>query len=349
MDRGEGTMLKNNRQKVILKDVAEKAGVSISTVSRVLNNSATISQKVRKKIFAVSRALHYYPNVIARALVTRRSFTIALVVPSLSFMGGDFFQEILIGIEHELSNRFYNLLLTRLKGTEKNTFMSTVNSGVIDGALVLGDTLSAGDIRQLNTLNIPIVLLNRKAPASGISCVYINNEEGGFLAGEHLIQHGYKKLIYLGGDRYFNVTMERQKGFEDAVKKNPAITDIQYFYGSFATSFRSGYEIMKNISIDNSIKTGIFAANDNIALGAMKYLFDHGQTTGEKIGIIGYDNLQINDFSTSPLTSIDQQGRSMGEKACRILIDIVEEKTKGEHFQFHPVLVTRQSCGCRAK
>lgn len=338
--------MKNKKSgKPTLKDIAKKSGVNVSTVSRVLNNTATISDKVKKKIQKISKELGYTPNTIARALVTRKSNAIGLVVPNFVYMSGSFFQETMIGIETEVNHRHYNIVLTKLKGEERHSFTHTVRSGMLDGAIVLGDVLVESDLEELASYNIPMVILNSAISGKQIPYVAIDNVHGGKIATQHLIENGFKRLIYLGGGDKEQVTIERREGFlaalaEAGLKSNPK--DIMYV--PFATALKSAYEIMSSIDL-TADRTGIFAASDNIAYGVMKYCHDQGLEIGKKIGIVGYDNVETNDFMKIPLTSVDQKGRVLGEAACKMLLDLIENRTVAPSFKIKPVLVARKSCG----
>ncbi len=332
--------------KATLKDIAKKSGVNVSTVSRVLNKTASISDKVKKKIFKISTEMGYIPNTIARALVTQRSYAIGIVVPNFTYMSGGFFQETMIGIEMEVNRRHYNLLLTKFKGEERHCFNYNVRSGMLDGALVLGDELKQEDLPSLMALPIPVVLINTSIAGKTLPYVCIDNVHGGEVATEHLIKHGYGDLIYIGGGKDQQATRERETGFQQAVAKHPeSVVRSRIYYSHFDTALRDSYALMKDLDLSSG-KTGIFAASDHIAYGVMKFLNEKGIGIPDKVGLIGFDNMESNEYMSSPLTSIDQKGRNMGEAACMLLLDIIEKKSVGPSFKIKPELVIRRSCGC---
>lgn len=333
--------------KPTLKDIAERTGVNISTVSRVLNNSAKISSDVRAKILDAAQELDYYPNHIAQSLMSKRSYNIGLVVPDLSFMFHGFFEDILRGIGLELKKRPYNLLITKFHGFEKNSFFHNARSGIIDGAIILGDALHSTDLKFIRSMKTPYVLINRKFSNQVDNYVYSNNLSGGFLATEHLINHGYKQLVFIGGPKEYPVTGEREKGFMKAIYKyTNLVKDVQVRYAHFSNALKLGMEIMKDVPLQKEEGIGVLAASDNLAYGIIKYLQSKNIIIGKEAGVIGYDNQSSNDIITPSLTSIDQNGCSMGEQACSLLIDRIEEKECPSHYEIMPQLITRNSCGC---
>jgi LacI family transcriptional regulator len=333
--------------KPTLKDIAEKTGVNISTVSRVLNNSAKISSDVRAKILDAAQELDYYPNHMAQSLMSKRSFNIGLVVPDLSFVFYGFFEDILRGIGLELKKRPYNLLITKFHGFEKNSFFHNARSGIIDGAIILGDALHPTDLKFIRSLKNPYVLINRKFSNQVDNYVYSNNITGGFLATEHLIHHGYKQLVFIGGPKEYSVTTEREKGFMKAIyKHNNLIKDVQVRYAHFSNGLQQGMEALKDVPLQKDKGIGIFAASDNLAYGVIKYLQSQNITVGQEAGVIGYDNQVSNAIISPTLTSIDQNGCSMGERACSLLIDSIEEKECPSYYEIQPELIIRNSCGC---
>lgn len=336
--------------KPTLKDIARKVGVNVSTVSRVLNNTATISEKVRKKVLAVAAELNYYPNVMARALITRRSHTIGLVLPGFDFMFGGFFQEILRGIENELDRRHYNLHLTRFSGSTSNSFTHSVRSGIIDGALVLGDTLSAEDVGKLGQVSVPVILLNRRDMVRESHYACVDNVRGGFLAAEHLLARGYRSFVYIGGDKEMHVTQERLLGFDQGLSAgftaNPSRETKpprQAVYCSYARGLEEGYGVIDKLELDLKNGTGIFCANDHLAIGVLKRLHEKGAAVGRTVGVVGYDNLDIDGSIIPSLTSVDQKGLELGIAAARMLIDIIEGKSTLSTFVADPILVKRDS------
>ncbi len=335
--------------KPTLKDIAERTGVNISTVSRVLNNTAKISTSVRAKILDAAQEFDYYPNHIAQSLMSKRFYNIGLVVPNLGFMFNGFFEEILRGIGLELKKRPYNLLVTKFHGQEKNSFFHNSRSGIIDGAIVLGDSLHSSDLKFIRSMKTPYVLLNRKFSSQQDNYVHANNTAGGFMATEHLINHGCKQLIYIGGPKEYAVTEEREKGFLKAVKNHQEeVTDVQIHYSFFTSGREKGYETMKSVVLKPELKPGIFTASDFIAYGVIQFLKEKGVVVGKDVAIVGYDNSPSNEIISPTLTSIDQEGCTMGEQACSLLIDRIENKESPKYYETNPKLVIRNSCGCIA-
>lgn len=334
--------------KITIKDIAEKSGVNISTVSRVLNNTASISQKVRDRVLGIAKELDYHPHAYAKNLAANKSWTISLVIPNFEFLTGSFFQEMVHGITDELNRRRYSLLVTPLESSSPNNLMVNIRSRKIDGALILGDSLTSDDIRDHTDIDFPTILLNRQNKHLDSRYVSLDNELGGELAAEHLIKHGYNDLVYIGGDEHFHVTQERLRGFYKAIDKAPELELRQkprLHFVSFHEGLKSGYQTaVKLIPFSG---TGVFAASDNIALGVMRYCQEKNIKVGTDVGIIGYDNMDVDPYIFPGLTSIEQNPVSLGVNGCKMLIDLIENSLDQDTLEIKPELVLRGSCGCK--
>ncbi len=142
------------------------------------------------------------------------------------------------------------------------------------------------------------------------------------------------------------VTREREGGFRDAISEFKSISDLQTCYCHYNTALESSYDAIKEMHPDFTKRTGIFTASDHIAYGVMKYVLENRYKIGDQVGIIGYDNLETDAFTTVPLSSIEQKGRLMGESACKLLFEKIENKSEIGSLILKPELIRRKSCGC---
>ena len=338
--------------KVTMKMIAEICKVNVSTVSRVINKTATISPKVTKKILSVAKKFNYQPHAYARSLAKQKAWTVSLVVPNFYFLYGPFFQRLLHGISNELLSLNYSLIITSLEKKGNESLLQIARSKKIDGALLLADTLSDKELALYTDLGIPFIIVNKKNPFANKNYVCLDNVTGGKIATQHLIEHGYKNLIYLGGDESYHVSQERLAGFKLAIQKmkdKMNIEEIRVFFGSFSQGVTWGYEIGSKLNLNPEKPAGVFAASDHIALGLKYYCNDHNLKVGKDVGIVGFDNWETMEFLSLGITSIDQNPFAMGSKACRFLVYQIEGGKSPNHAVIEPSLVIRQSCGCSKK
>ncbi len=339
---------------VTINDIAKIVGVDKSTVSRALNDSERISKKVRDKIKKIAKDLKYYPNASAYSLRKKVNRSIAVVLPELRFPGGEFFQEVLRGIDAVIQPHFFTLLFTTYS-KEDDSFFRIVQENRVDGALVIGDVFSLEDLRQLNEVHLPTFIVNYKLNnhAKNLIDIYSDNELGGEIVAEHLIDiHKRKNILYIGGGDKYQANVLRKKGLENVVKKykskgkniNVTIKD-----GDFATSFKCGREITEELINNNKFNfDAIFAASDSLAIGAYKVLLRKGIHIPKDVSLIAYDNIEIDSFFPVSITSVDQNAYLIGKHSAEILMNRILKKDTElkQGIIIEPELIIRSSCGC---
>ncbi|HEY8392812.1 MAG TPA: LacI family DNA-binding transcriptional regulator [Capillibacterium sp.] len=327
-----------------IKDIAKKAGVSASVVSRALNNKYGVNEKTRAKIIQIARELQYYPNALARSLVTRKTETIGVVIADIS---EPFYSRIIKGMYTVADRAGYTLLFSNsYESLEKtNILHKMVDSERVDGLVIVGSNIRETEF-VLNLLQekIPFVLIERKLDDPKVNCIWVENEEGARLATDYLIQKGHTRIAHITGTHGIQVTIDRLAGYKQALASarlpfNPAYIRT----GDFL--HEGGYRATRELLQLNPRPTAIFAGNDTMAYGALQAISEFGLSVPDEIAVIGFDDLEFSVLTNPPLTTIRQPRFEMGKKAIEILLRVLagEEEASGVKAAFPTELVVRRS------
>lgn len=297
-----------------IKDVAREAGLTVGTVSRVLNNRGYISSETRDKVYEVMRRLNYQPNELARSLYKKVNNTIGVIVPRLVH---PYFAWLVNELLSEASRAHYKVLLYKSEADTRleHEYIDMCRANQVAGIVLCSPSVDAGELRELH---VPIITIERNGESAtgGIIC---DNYRGGVLAAQHLIERGCRNLIHFSG--IVNETMpadRRAEGFAGVCRES----GIPY---RIIPCVREDYEAMdysgfleKTLEA-NAEADGIFASNDILAAQIVQYCAKHNITVPEKMKIIGFDDTNIASFCTPPLTTIRQPVREMAGLAIRML------------------------------
>lgn len=326
-------------------DVAKKAGVSIATVSRVLNNSSSVSEKTRQRVKKAIEEMNYTPNVIASALTKKSTLTLGLLIPDIS---NPFFSELARGVEDASSDFGFNIMMcnTDYILNKEATYISLLKQKSIDGFIISSAHYNDQNVISLLKDNIPLVLLGRDIDDSEtmpVDSVVSDNVKGGYIATKHLIDLGHKEIGCILGPPSIKVNLERKKGYLKAMKEaNLKVNPDFIGYGDFKVEF--GYKKTLEIYESPYKPTAIFAANDLTAIGAIRALKKYGLRVPQDVSVVGYDNTMLAEMLDPPLTTINQQMRKMGYHATELLIKRIKgERSAGKKVVFDIDLVVRKS------
>ncbi len=318
--------------------------MDVSTVSRSLNGSYGIHRDTREKVLAIAARLNYRPNRVARNLVTGRSHTVGLIVSDIR---NPFFAEVVRGAEDAACEAGCEIVLCNadLDSGKQARYVQSLLDKRVDGILMNSvGGLDRPQQEQLALSGIPVVLLNRPRSGSNFSTVTADNQEGGYLAGEHLAKLGHRKVAYLSGPRDHGNMRERARGLIRALTATPgAVAPIVL---RAPHNFRGGYEMASAILARHPDVTALFAANDTIAFGAIRALIDAGRPAPRHMSVIGFDNVELASVSGPPLTTVHQPKYEMGRAAMEMIIQATA--MQGPHLPEHRILgvklVERESC-----
>jgi LacI family transcriptional regulator len=328
---------------VTIKDIAYLAGVSKTTVSKVLNNKdQKISEATRQKILNIVREKNYIPNKMAQSLVTKKTKTIGLIIPDIR---NPFFTDIVRGAEDKAVKEGYNIILCNTdENIEKETrAFNTLTEKMVDGIIFAPSSKTEFNSKQYKISAKPIVLVDKELNIQNLrGIVSLDNEEGTYLETKHLVEMNHKSILYLSGPLKSEISKNRLKGYKKALKEsNIKFNENLVIQGEY--SFEWGYEVVRNLGKINF--TAICAANDLIAIGAMKALKERDIKIPQDISVVGFDDIQTSNIIEPQLTTIKQNSYDMGYESASILINNLENKEINniEKMIFKPELVIRSS------
>ena len=314
----------NSGQKVTIYDVAKKANVSITTVSRVFNNNPSVSRKTRRKVQKAIEELNYVPNAIARSLVYQSSKTIGLIVSDVT---NPFFADAIDGIEKVLSNEGYTVLLcdTRYSQERESRYISQMIEKRVDGIIIFSAYVSDIDFIKKAINTIPLVSV--QSTFKEIDCINTTDEDGAFEAVDYLIKLGHRNIAFLVYDYDNSTITNRMMGYLRAHKNNGIPVNEDYIIKSKFT-YNAGYYMTKKLLEKHLEVTAIFAYNDMIAIGAYMAINERGLKIPDDISVVGYDDIEMASIVTPKLTTVSQPFYDMGKNAAELLLKRIKEDTE---------------------
>ena len=303
--------------------VAQQAGVSPSTVSRILNGTAQVSQEKQALVKAVIEALGFRPDPAARSLAGGRTMSIGVLT---QFIDSPYYGEALRGIEDELHKANYVPLFVsgHWNETEEKNRLFMLQERKVDGIIVLTGKLADATLVEM-AAQIPVVATGRSLNASGLFSIDFDNSEGASLAVRHLHALGHTRVAFISGPLDHPDAADRLQGFKDeASKKGMDLDDELIVYGDYQEA--GGLRAMNALLEARVQFTAVLAANDQMAYGARLALHRSGLRVPEDISLIGFDDLPHSAFTLPPLTSVRQSVYEIGVSAAQAMIDILNKK-----------------------
>ncbi|RHW43558.1 LacI family transcriptional regulator [Neobacillus notoginsengisoli] len=297
---------------VSIKDIAKKAGVSISTVSYALNGNPKVTEDTSAKILAIAKELNYVPNAAARSLKTRQTNIIGVF---LTNYGGAFYGQLLHGMQEALASKGYELIVCSGKHTHR-----FLPERLIDGAIVLDIAFSSEEILKHADTGHKIVVMDRELDHPNINQVLLHNRSGATLAMDHLIEKGHRKIYTVTGPQRSYDAMQRLEAVRQAVER---YNDIEYseIPGNFNKP--AGEKAAEQIVKEYTRPVGVFCANDEMAIGMYNYLSKTNFRVGEHIHIIGFDNIELSQYIKPRLATIDFSERKWGAVAAEQVLKLI--------------------------
>jgi len=336
-------------KRITIIDVARVAGVSYQTVSRVINSKPDVSRETRKRVKTVIQELGYKPSVIARSLIQKRSYTIGVVSAGLKYIGPS---RTLNGITQQAEEKGYTLLLKELPSYDTNNVQYLVDSllsrhvdGIIWAAPEIGENRKWIEENSID-ISVPIIFLSMH-PIEGISIIDVDNYLGGQIATQHLVDCGYSKVGLISGPLDWWVARQRKLGWENVLLNNQRETTPRtWVEGNWSSS--SGEKAFRQLLDQYPGIDAVFAANDQMALGALSYAFLHNIRIPQDIAIVGFDDIADAEYFCPPLTTVHQDLLNLGYMAVNEIVYAIEAMREGKlrksenHF-LPPQLVVRLS------
>lgn len=323
-----------NKKKITIKDVAKKAGLSITSVSQILNgNTQRFSEKAIKKVYAAQKELNYVPDFFAQRMVTKKSHLIGVLVPDIS---NPFFAQLFLGIQDILNKQGYVALLYNMGGDEKQEshYVEDLIRRGVDGLIIASSAFSDQSIYQaLQRESLPMIVMDQKTETDMVDAVQADNYDGGKQAALYLQELGHKKTaVVLPENPTVNVR-KRYEGFASVYGDELLVVN-----GELSTS--GGQGAVKKII--NSDITAIFAINDLIAFGLYMGLKEAGKKIPNDYSVVGFDDISPCRYVTPPLTTIAQPTFELGQEAAKMLIKRLDFPQKEPEEKMLPVKLVQR-------
>ncbi|GAA0318591.1 transcriptional regulator DegA [Oceanobacillus oncorhynchi subsp. oncorhynchi] len=321
-------------------DVAKAAGVSISTVSKVMNGTGSIGEKTKKKVEATMQTLDYQP--IASSAVKKRIQTIGLLLPSIA---DPFSAEIARKIEDYGRNQGFSLIICSTDNDSKKekAYIDMLKKKYVDGIIIATGLKSKAAQKELRDQQIPIILLSREVPSLALNSVLVNDFLGAYEATSHLISLGHRKIAMVTEDVYFSNIQSRLDGYKQALEDN-GILYAEERVSTGNKSFNDAAKASSDLLEKDKDLTAIFASTEPLAIGAMQGVRQRGLQIPEDISIVGFDNSILAQMSYPPLTTIAQPIEEMAKKVIELFVASLENRDEvTQRIVLAPELTVRSS------
>lgn len=334
--------MKQTRKSSTMKDVAQLAGVSIQTVSAVVNNKPEITEETRARVLAAVKELNYQPDLLARSLRTRQTLTIALIVSNIASIAIASMAKAAEAHAHSFGYRM--ILYNTHNDVERETdyFKAAVQHRV-DGVVFIAAMGRLGRLDILQAAGLPAVAIDRVPDDYSGPAVMLDNVKAGWLAGEHLLDLGHRHVAHIGGPMEIRLARERLAGFQQALTArglDPCSCAVEE--GTF--NCEHGYLAMQRLLAVKPRPTAVFAANDLMAIGAMRAVDEAGLRVPHDISIVGVDDIEVAAYQMPPLTSVRQPSAELATLGVQLLLDILAGKKLAQsQIVVEPTLIVRQS------
>ncbi len=309
---------------VTIKEIAQRLGIAISTVSRALHDAYDVSPETRQKVLALAEELDYRPNPFAVSLVNHRTNIIGVLLPEIAT---HYFSTVVKGIQDVAYSVGYNVMffISNESLEREKIILKSLNVNSLDGLLVSvsAETNTSEHFRKLSEKGLPIVFFDRVLSDIVTSRVIQDDYQGAFNATAHLIQQGYQRIAHLAGPKNLEMAQQRLQGYTDALAQNNMTIKKSYIIHSGMSQDEGTKDISKLLAI-KPLPDAIFAVNDRKAIGAMLALRRYGYKIPQHIGIVGFLNAPMSEVVSPSLTTVEQAAYEIGAKSCQLLIQHIK-------------------------
>lgn len=324
-----------------IKDVAKLAGVSVSTVSRVLNTSGYVEKNTEEKVIEAIKQLNYKPSQIARGLVSKKTKTFGLVLPDIT---NPFFPELARGAEDEAGKQGYNIMLCNSDwdvGKER-MYLNLLSEKRVDGIILVGSRIHDQYLTSWVDVEAPVVLLDRNSELD-IHSICTNNTLGSYLATKHLLDQGYRRIAHIAGATSSPSAQQRLAGYQKALEEYGFSIDMTLVTeGDYRMS--GGSTGMRRLLSLKNVPDAVFCGNDLMAVGALEVLQEAGLKVPTDIGLVGYDGIALSKYVYPKLTTVLQPTYEMGVMAVQLIIEsLSDNEVLFRHLELDPILKIRDS------
>ncbi len=337
-----------NSERTTIKDIARECGVSLSTVSLVLNDNPRISEKTRQKVQEAVRRHSYQPNQQARGLASKSSSIMSVVVPNLKHVFSDaYFGEILSGIHAEASEAGYKILLdvANERFAKNQDYINIIRSRRADGMLFIAASVNEAYLCELEEYNLPFVLVNHYYPTSRLNYIAIDYTASARIAADHLISLGHRRIGLIAGTNTYTGLDFRDSFLSHCRQNGLADGDVLWEDGGKSWNQEGGYESARRLLERRPDLTAIMAGNDRMAVGAISYVTNRGLRVPQDVSVMGVDDIQAAAFTSPALTTIRHDLYEVGRRSFQRVLGIFREEVEACHELMPVSLLERESTG----
>jgi len=305
---------------VTIYDVAREAGVSLATVSRVINNSPYVKPSTRQRVQETMERLGYEPNLVASALMTKRTRLLALLVPDIS---NPFFAEVAWGVEDAAASLNYNCVICNVgDDTQKQAgYVNVLRRKGIDGIIFATAAHDDRLVLSLSKRQYPITLMARDVPSAAVNRVLTDDPLGAGLAARHLLELGHRHMAVVTEPARIHSSAERRRGFAAVLEKaglEPVVVEAD------GSDLQAGFRASQGLLSLKPRPTAVFCANDMLAIGVLQAAAATGVRVPEELSVVGFDGTALAQIASPPLTTVVQPMREMGRAAVQLLIESLQ-------------------------
>lgn len=334
-----------------IKKIAEMAGVSVSTVSKIINNYSDISEETKTKVLEIMKQTGYVPSNSAKTLATKKSNLIGVIFAgklNIDFTH-PFFVEVLNSFKKQMGFLGYDLLFFSNEKSHAidGDYLARCRHFQVDGCIIITGQQLEPSISELDHSDIPCIGVDIQLTGKSSGYIMSENYKMSFKVVEHFYLQGYRELGYIGSTSESDISNMRKNGYIEAIESFGLTVNEKWFVNGDNFFETSGYEAMKKIISSGTLPQAIFCASDLLAIGAMRALKEHHLSVPEDIGIIGCDDIEACKYTTPTLTTIRQNKDKIGRLAASLLYDLINNQSETSNVVVEPELIVRESCGCR--
>lgn len=325
---------------ITIRDVARRAGVSVTTVSRALNGTGPVSDEARRRVEAASAELRYMPHGTARSLITRRTDVLGVVLPDLS---GDLFGEVIRGMPPRAQERGYHLLLSSSHDGQREIELAVgAMRGRVDGMIVMSPDVSGAELAKSLPPDVPVVLLDCDVSGTDFPAINVDNFGGARQMGRHLVGLGHRRVAMVTGSAASFDARERLRGFRAALAESAGVEGVEA-PGDFTEA--GGYRAALALLAGPHPPTAIFCANDAMAVGAISALRVAGRRVPDDVAVAGFGDVPPGRYLSPSLSSVRVDVSQMGARAVELLCHAIAGDAPPAQELMQTTLVVRRSCG----
>ena len=327
--------------RVTMEDIAEKAGVSINTVSRALNDKPDINGGTKEEILKIAEELNYQPNRFAKGLRSSQTSTLGVIVADIL---NPFFSALLKGIEKAARKEGYSIIVqdTDEKYANEQSAIQTVLAEQVDGLLISPVQTNEQTIVDLQQSGLPFVLLGRYFKDLDTNFIVTDDVQGATAAIDHLVELGHEQIAIVNGPSHISSSQERLKGYRKAMAHHGLVTPENFIFHDTVT-IEQGYENGKRLLSQSNLPTAVFCYSDFVALGVINAAKDMGLRIPKELAVVGYDDIFFSTYLEVPLTTVRIPKYELGKKSFQILKGVLENKKHKTKLKLPVELIKRES------